>query len=193
MEPEDYLQQYTESFQSPKTESRLPPDESELILEYGYYYPSYQQPEAYLDVLSRADLLEIVRQVLSTEYPQQRLIRRQVDEYLETLQRLKDERTWRQVEIERLNGELERLNGELAWRINEMGNLGAERKRLETLVLDSHAELEHCRSRIAVLENECATMRATLTDLRASTSWKVTTPLRRFSGAVKTLLRPPED
>jgi hypothetical protein len=41
-----------------------------------------------------------------------------------------------------------------------------------------------------VLENECAMLRATLADLRGSTSWKVTAPLRRFSGAVKALRIP---
>ena len=87
------------------------------------------------------------------------------------MQRLKDERAWRQAEMER-------LNAELTWRINEIANFEAERKRLETLVLDSHAELESCRSQISILENQCATLSETLADLRRSTSWKVTRPLR---------------
>jgi hypothetical protein len=153
------------------------------MLERGYYYPPYLQQEAYLDTLSRADLLEIAQQLLAAEYPQQRLIRRQVGEYLEALQRLKDERAWRQTEMER-------LNTELAWRVEEMANLGAERKRLESLVIDSHAELVNCRSQIAVLENECAMLSANLADLRRSTSWKVTAPLRRLGGAVKALRAP---
>ena len=180
---EDYLRQYAEPFHPTEIESDPQLDENGLMLERGYYYPPYLKLEAYLDTLSRADLLEIVQQVLAMEYPQQRLIRRQVGEYLETLQHLKNERAWRQAEMER-------LNGELAWRIDEMANLGAERKRLETWVIDSHAELENCRSQIAILENECATLRATLADLRGSTSWKVTAPLCRFSGAVKALRAP---
>ena len=180
MTPEDYLRQYTESFQPPETESSLPPDESDLMLERGYYYPPYLQLETYLDTLSRADLLEIAQQLLATEYPAQRLIRRQVGEYLETVQRLKDERAWRQAEMER-------LNAELAWRVDEMANLEAERKRLVTLVLDSHTGLENCRSQISILENQCATLSATLADLQRSTSWKVTAPLRRVSQAVKGL------
>lgn len=183
MMPEDYLRQYTESFQPLATEFDSPQHGTELMLERGYHYPPHLRQESYLDTLSRADLLEIVQQLLATEYPQQRLIRRQVGEYLETLQRLKDERAWRQAEMER-------LNGELAWRVDELANLGAERERLAALVIDSHAELENCRSRIAVLENECATLRATLTDLRGSASWKVTAPLRRFSSAVKALRTP---
>jgi len=183
MAPEEYLRQYTESFQPSKAESGSSPDEVNLILERGYYYPPYLQQEAYLDTLSRADLLEITQQILSTEYPQQRLIRRQVGEYLETLQRLKDERAWRQAEMER-------LNVELAWRVEEMATLEAERKRLESLVINCHAELEIGRNQMAVLENECVTLRGNLTDLRTSTSWKVTEPLRRFSSAVKALRAP---
>mgnify|MGYP001191717380 FL=1 len=186
MTSEDYLRQYAAPFQSSGAEFETPPDGTGLMLDRGYYYPPYLQLETYLDTLSRADLLEIVQQVFATEYPQQRLVRRQVGEYLETLQRLKDERAWRQAEMER-------LNGELAWRVDELANLGTERERLAALVIDSHAELENCRSRIAVLENECATLRATLAELRGSMSWKVTAPLRRFSGAAKALLRAPED
>ena len=169
--PKDYLRRYTESFQPPETESSLPPDEPDLMLERGYYYPPYLQLETYLDTLSRADLLEIAQQLLATEYPAQRLIRRQVGEYLEAMQRLRNER--------------ERLNAELTWRINEMANLEAERKRLETLVLDSHAELESCRSQISILENQCATLSETLAVLRGSTSWKVTKPLRWLGRTIK--------
>jgi hypothetical protein len=178
MTPKDYLRRYTEAFQPPETESSLPPDESDLMLERGYYYPPYLQLETYLDTLSRADLLEIAQQLLATEYPAQRLIRRQVGEYLEAMQRLKDERAWRQAEMER-------LNAELTWRIDEMANLELERKRLETLVLDSHAELESCRNQISILDNHCATLSETLAVLRGSTSWKVTRPLRWFGRMVK--------
>ena len=141
------------------------------MLERGYYYPPYLQLETYLDTLSRADLLEIAQQLLATEYPAQRLIRRQVGEYLETVQRLRNER--------------ERLNAELTWRIDEMANLEAERKRLESLVLDAHVELENRQNQIAILENQCATLSETLADLRRSTSWKVTRPLRWFGRMVK--------
>ncbi|MCK7491814.1 MAG: hypothetical protein MZW92_09250 [Comamonadaceae bacterium] len=85
-----------------------------MMLEQGYYYPPYLQLETYLDTLSRSDLLEIAQQLLATEYPAQRLIRRQVGEYLEAMQRLRNEQ--------------ERLNAELTWRIDEMANLGAERE-----------------------------------------------------------------
>ena len=183
MAPEDYLRQYTEPFNTAEAESSPRQDGTELLLARGYYYPPYLKLEAYLDTLSRAELLEVVQQVLATEYPEQRLIRRQVNEYLETLQRLKDERAWRQAEMER-------LDAELAWRVDELANLGAERKRLESLVIESHTELENCRNQIAVLENEGATLRTTLADLRSSTSWKVTAPLRRFSGAMKALRAP---
>lgn len=193
MAPEDYLRQYAESLQL----SKLSKDESgpvfdgaHLMAERGYYYPPYLQQEAYLDMLSRADLLGVMQQILATEYPQQRLIRRQVGEYLEALQRLKQERDWRRMEMERLESELSLRIDQIANLGDEISRIGAERERLDTLVIDIRAELENCRSRIAILENEYATLHAAQADLKSSTSWKVTAPLRRLSGALKALLAP---
>ena len=193
MAPEDYLRQYAESLQL----SKLSKDESgpafdgiHLMAERGYYYPPYLQQEAYLDMLSRADLLGVMQQILATEYPQQRLIRRQVGEYLEALQRLKQERDWRRMEMERLESELSLRIDQIANLGDEISRIGAERERLDALVVDTRAELEKCRNRITALENECVILHATQADLKASTSWKVTAPLRRLSGALKALLAP---
>ena len=193
MAPEDYLRQYAESLQL----SKLSKDESgpvfdgtHLMAERGYYYPPYLQQEAYLDMLSRADLLGVMQQILVTEYPQQRLIRRQVGEYLEALQRLKQERDWRRMEMERLESELSLRIDQIANLGDEISRIGAERERLDALVVDTRAELEKCRNRITALENECVILHATQADLKASTSWKVTAPLRRLSGALKALLAP---
>lgn len=191
--PEDYLRQYAESLQL----SKLSKDESgpvfdgtHLMAERGYYYPPYLQQEAYLDMLSRADLLGVMQQILATEYPQQRLIRRQVGEYLEALQRLKQERDWRRVEMERLESELSLRIDQIANLGDEISRIGAERERLDALVVDTRAELEKCRNRITALENECVILHATQAELKTSTSWKVTAPLRRLSGALKALLAP---
>lgn len=193
MVPEDYLRQYAESLQL----SKLSKDESgpvfdgtHLMAERGYYYPPYLQQEAYLDMLSRADLLGVMQQILATEYPQQRLIRRQVGEYLEALQRLKQERDWRRMEMERLESELSLRIDQIANLGDEISRIGAERERLDALVVDTRAELEKCRNRITTLENECVILHATQAELKASTSWKVTAPLRRLSGALKALLAP---
>ena len=193
MTPEDYLRQYAESLQL----SKLSKDESgpvfdgtHLMAERGYYYPPYLQQEAYLDMLSRADLLGVMQQILATEYPQQRLIRRQVGEYLEALQRLKQERDWRRMEMERLESELSLRIDQIANLGDEISRIGAERERLDALVVDTRTELEKCRNRITALENECVILHATQADLKASTSWKVTAPLRRLSGALKALLAP---
>ena len=193
MVPEDYLRQYAESLQL----SKLSKDESgpvfdgtHLMAERGYYYPPYLQQEAYLDMLSRADLLGVMQQILATEYPQQRLIRRQVGEYLESLQRLKQERDWRRMEMERLESELSLRIDQIANLGDEISRIGAERERLDALVVDTRAELEKCRNRITALENECVILHATQAELKTSTSWKVTAPLRRLSGALKALLAP---
>lgn len=193
MAPEDYLRQYAESLQL----SKLSKDESgpvfdgtHLMAERGYYYPPYLQQEAYLDMLSRADLLGVMQQILATEYPQQRLIRRQVGEYLEALQRLKQERDWRRMEMERLESELSLRIDQIANLGDEISRIGAERERLDALVVDTRAELEKCRNRITALENECVILHATQAELKTSTSWKVTAPLRRLSGALKALLAP---
>ena len=193
MTPEDYLRQYAESLQL----SKLSKDESgpvfdgtHLMAERGYYYPPYLQQEAYLDMLSRADLLGVMQQILATEYPQQRLIRRQVGEYLEALQRLKQERDWRRMEMERLESELSLRIDQIANLGDEISRIGAERERLDALVVDTRTKLEKCRNRITALENECVILHTTQAELKASTSWKVTAPLRRLSGALKALLAP---
>lgn len=193
MAPEDYLRQYAESLQLSKlskNESGPAFDGTYLMAERGYYYPPYLQQEAYLDMLSRADLLGVMQQILATEYPQQRLIRRQVGEYLEALQRLKQERDWRRMEMERLESELSLRIDQIANLGDEISRIGAERERLDALVVDTRAELEKCRNRITALENECVILHATQAELKASTSWKVTAPLRRLSGALKALLAP---
>jgi|APTNR8051073442_1049403.scaffolds.fasta_scaffold13361_2 septal ring factor EnvC (AmiA/AmiB activator) len=193
MTPEDYLRQYAESLQLSKlskNESGPAFDGTHLMAERGYYYPPYLQQEAYLDMLSRADLLGVMQQILATEYPQQRLIRRQVGEYLEALQRLKQERDWRRMEMERLESELSLRIDQIANLGDEISRIGAERERLDALVVDTRAELEKCRNRITALENECVILHTTQAELKASTSWKVTAPLRRLSGALKALLAP---
>lgn len=193
MTPEDYLRQYAESLQLSKlskNESGPAFDGTHLMAERGYYYPPYLQQEAYLDMLSRADLLGVMQQILATEYPQQRLIRRQVGEYLEALQRLKQERDWRRMEMERLESELSLRIDQIANLGDEISRIGAERERLDALVVDTRAELEKCQNRITALENECVILHATQAELKTSTSWKVTAPLRRLSGALKALLAP---
>lgn len=193
MAPEDYLRQYAESLQLSKlskNESGPAFDGTHLMAERGYYYPPYLQQEAYLDMLSRADLLGVMQQILATKYPQQRLIRRQVGEYLEALQRLKQERDWRRMEMERLESELSLRIDQIANLGDEISRIGAERERLDALVVDTRAELEKCRNRITALENECVILHTTQAELKASTSWKVTAPLRRLSGALKALLAP---
>ena len=184
MAPEDYFQRYTESVQSTKILPASPSAEVGLALE-GYYYPPYQKLETYLDTLYRADLLEILEQILTKEYPQQRFFWRQVNEYLDALQKLKNERAWQQSKMERLDAEIARC-------VHELASLEAERKRLETLVYEYQTEFENYKKSSQDLATQCAILRTTVTDLRTSTSWRVTAPLRFFSRIIKNnwLMRP---
>lgn len=182
MMPEDYLRRYVESLQ-PMTVAAPADDWQALLLEPAYYYPPNLELGSSLDALNRTDLLEILQQVLSTEYPQQHLSRNTVIEFLEALRRLKDERAWQQIEIERLAAVLTQCQADSDRMTAELIEHRSELQRLA-------AELERYRGEAAVFCNEAATLRANLTDLRASTSWKVTKPLRWFGRIIKATQAP---
>lgn len=183
MTPNNYLQQYTAPFQPIEIKLDSEADETGSMLAEGYYYPPYLKFETYLDTLSRSELLEVIQQLLVKKYPQQRLTRRQISEFIEMVQTLEDEQVWRRAEIER-------LNTELTWRTEDIRKLDTERQRLEVLAANHHDKLDAKRSQITVLESERATLRANLTDLRTSTSWRVTAPLRRLSRIAKAFYMP---
>ena len=148
MMPEDYLRQYAEPLQS-LAGAAPPADWQALMLEPDCYYPPYLELGSGLDALNRTDLLEILRQLLATEYPQQRLSRSTVGEFLEALRRLKDERAWRQAEMERLAAALTQYQSDHDQMTAELVEHRSERQRLG-------AELEHCRSEAALLGNKRA-------------------------------------
>lgn len=182
MTHEDYLRRYTEPLR-PMTVAAPAGDWQALLLEPDCYYPPHLELGIGLDSLNRVDLLEILRQILATEYPQQHLSRSTVREFLEALQRLKDERAWRQTEMERLAAVLAQCQADSDRMTAELIVHRSESQRLV-------AELERYRGEAAVLGNEVAILRAGLIDLRASTSWKVTKPLRWFGRIVKATQAP---
>lgn len=190
MRPEQYLRRYAEPFQSRSgtvDRSAASPDErngTALFLDQGYYYPPHVRDEAYLDVQSPLDLLEILQDILDEGRTGQRLTRRQVIEHLDLVRNLKAELEWRRAEVERLSGELARHQA------NEAA-LMAELADRETWMTRRTTELEHHQAVQTQLENENATLRANLTELRRSTSWKVTAPLRRF-GMILRAMRAPD-
>lgn len=170
MTPEDYLRRYAEPFQS-LDGSGSTGDWQALVLDPDYYYPPHLDQGSGLDALNRTDLLEILQRLLAAEYPQQRLSKAKVQEFSETFQRLKDERAWRQTEMERLAAALAQYQSDHDRIIAELVEHQSERQRLG-------AELDHYR-------NQAVMLRANLADLLASTSWGVTKPLRWFGRLVK--------
>ncbi len=182
MVPEDYLQHYVEPLQA-WTGVTASGDWQALVLESEHYYSPDALSGSSLEMLNRADLLALLQQILAIEYPQQRLLRSVASEFPHVLQRLKDEWAWRQVELERLEKILAQYQSDNQRMSAELIECQTEWQRLA-------AELEHCQGELAVQTNEAATLRANLRELRGSTSWKWTRPLRWFSRMVRVAQAP---
>ncbi|MBK7541628.1 MAG: hypothetical protein IPP10_04050 [Candidatus Competibacteraceae bacterium] len=182
MTPEDYLRQYAEPLR-PLAEA-TPGDWQSLLLEPDYYYPPSMDLGVGLDGLNRSDLLALLQQILKLEYPQQRLSKSTARTFLETLRRSVDERERLQAELARLTAVLDERQAD-----NERMNaaLTAQQAELQRLAV----ELERSRSEAAISANDTATLRANLTDLQGSSSWKVTKPLRWF-GRLGRVMRAPD-
>lgn len=190
MEAEAYLRHYLDPI--PLTapgETEHPHDSTADTvtpeLAAAYYYPPGPVGESYLDILSRAELLELLRQLLAVEYPQQRLTRRQVGLYGDQMQTLKQDQAWRRAEMER-------LSVEQTHRQEQIALLEAEQRRLEALVHATQAEVIRRQAicddgarRIVEWEARYAELQTVLADMRASTSWKLTAPLRRLSRSLQ--------
>jgi hypothetical protein len=182
MAPEDYLQRYIEPLQA-LAGAVSPGSWQALALAPDYYYPPHSERGSGLDTLNRTDLLDMLQQILAIEYPQQRLPESAAREFPEVLQRLKNERAWRQTEMERLEEVLARRQSDNERMTAELIEHQTELQRLAV-------KLEHCQGEFAVLVNEASTLRANLADLRASTSWKLTKPLRWFGRMAKAMQAP---
>lgn len=178
MTPENYLRRYVEPLQA-SAETVSAGDWQPLAPDH--YYPPHAERGSGLETLNRTDLLEMLQQILAIEYPQQRLPECTARKFPEVLQRLKKERAWRQTEMER-------LEEVLAQRQSDHERMTAELVEHQTELQRLAVDLEHCQGEFAVLVNEASTLRANLAELRASTSWKLTRPLRWFGRIAKSLL-----
>ena len=180
MAPDDYLRAYTEplhplqSSMAGDSSPAIPGDREQLLIAGSFYYPPHFKLESYLDAMNLSDLLAIVQEILAIEDAEKRLTRRKVIEYLESVRRIKEELEWRRPEMDR-------LTAELAERETRIGRLTADLERLTT-------DLEQQQFLLAQLEGDNAVLRGNLADLYASTSWKVTAPLRRLSRLLRTAL-----
>jgi hypothetical protein len=187
MEPEEYLRQYTTPFAPPDlgSGSESPRDGTALRLERGYYYPPYLKLETYLDVLGPHELLQVIQELLAAEGTASRFTRRQVAEHLESIQRLGNEREWWQVEANRLDGELARSRAELAQSQADAAAVAMELAHCRDWMERYASELQRNQVTLALLENSNATLLVNVAELRASTSWKITAPLRGLGRWVK--------
>lgn len=183
MTPEDYLRQYTAPFQLHQTQFTPPQDEATPILAPGYCYPPDLKLETYLDTLSLSELLHIVQDLLAGDGIKQRLTRRQVIEHLQSVQRLKDELEWQRQEANRLDAELGVSRSREEILATELASC-AEQERRQTIALE---QLQATAAQLAV---DNAALRDTVADMRASSSWKVTAPLRRLMQAIRALRTP---
>jgi len=180
MTPENYLQQYIEPL-SALTGSASTGDWQALVLEADYYYPPHSELGSGLDTLNRTGLLEILQRILAIEYPQQRLSESTARKFPEILRRLKDEQAWRQTEMEGLeevSAQQQSAHARMTAELVEQHQTG-----LQQMVV----ELERCHGESAVLFNEASTLRANLAELQASTSWKLTRPLRWLGRLMKAI------
>lgn len=185
MRPEEYLQRYGEPLQA--LEKPRSVDWRQLLLEPVHHYPPSIETGASLDGLKRGELLELLQQILAAEYPQQprqRLSKRTVRTFLDAVQQLRDERAWRRDEMERLTAALAHHQVENDRMTAELNEHRAELQRLS-------GELERAQGQVAVLGSEAATLRANLSELYASSSWKVTGPLR-WLGRLSKAARAPD-
>lgn len=178
MTPENYLRQYIEPL-SALAGAAPTGDWQALVLEADYYYPPHSELGSSLDMLNRTGLLEVLQQILAAEYPQQRLSKSTAQEFLGALRRLKDEQAWRQTEIGRLEEVLAQQQADHARMTAEL--IEEHQTGLQQMAV----ELERCHGERAVLFNETSTLRANLADLQASTSWKLTGPLRWLGRLMK--------
>jgi len=188
MTPEAYLEQYLAPLRTRETSGFTLVSDS--ILASGYYYPPWQLRETYLDLLNLSSLIQVIQGLLASDYPEQRLTRRHAIEYRESMQQARSELAWRRPEMDRLARDLAQCKTDLAQCETDLAQCETDGASLEAELMSHKAQLELDQARLAQMENENAMLCANLADVHQSTSWRVTSPLRRLSRVFKALRDP---
>ena len=167
MNPKEYLKEYTKTFTQKKGDLYdNNPSFDDLALSESFYNDRFY-PECYIDTMSRSDLLQFI-EVLNTDDSNKRLTARQFASYIENL---KNELAGQQAEVSR-------LTAELSSRVAEIAQQQAAIEKSNNYIMEQNAEIDRIKFQ---MNAEISALRATMTDLYGSTSWRVTAPLRLLS------------
>lgn len=172
MESKEFLKCYTQVFWDQdsslaRTEGRW----ESLLLSDSYYYRKDSYPERYIDTLNRLDLLGLIQTLGITE----------------NAQRITPEQLV--VNVNRLREEAARLQAEVKHLTGEVADITSQRQReVESL----NGAIQVRDAEIDRLSGELSGLRDTVAAVYASTSWKITAPVRSLSRAMAKLKHMPD-
>ena len=178
MDPKEFLKVYTQVFG--EQESQVTNQDSSQAITFlpkNYYYPEMDCQELYLDTLSRSNILDFIQSQGFVEN-NQRITTKQIGVYLS---HLKHEAARRQVEIEQLVHELGKCHLEINQLTAHFTN------QLAVSAMERDSETRNLRNEISSLSGTIAELHSTIIALQASTSWRVTVPLRFLSMLIRKL------
>ena len=164
MDPSDYRERYLPQV-SPAALTRPRATARGAVLPLvDKYFPDHDRAEPYVDMLGRSALLRLIDRCIErcgVTPANQRITGTKV---LAGIQVLLDRGEQKQIAIDRLSAELAQ------WK--------AEADRLQTEFAKREKELSKCWGKHEKLSNDIVELHAILADVYASTSWRITRPIR---------------